>query len=188
MVQVEGIAPPMPISRRRVYSTLHCCCDPLRPRCGHPRGSPLAGSGLRPLRAAALRLPHLDTTGSTGRIRTDNLRLMRATLCSLSYRAVKWWRNGEESWPPGTRRESSGTWTRTTILRSKAACPTIRRSRNERGESGQADGICTRFPAFTGRCPSDWAACLKVMVRAGRFALPIPRSQAECVGCYATPG
>ena len=56
----------MPISRRRVYSALHCCCDPRRPRYGQPRGSPLAGSGLRHLRAAALRLPHLDTKWEHG--------------------------------------------------------------------------------------------------------------------------
>ena len=147
MVQVEGIAPPMPISRRRVYSALHCCSATPGYKWehgsdSHRQPSPYEGDTL------LVELPCCEMVGKAG----------------------------------------SGTWTRTTILRSKAACPTIRRSRNERGESGQADGICTRFPAFTGRCPSDWAACLKVMVRAGRFALPIPRSQAECVGCYATPG
>ncbi len=71
MVQAEGIAvSARPRARSRGTSVVQsrtafivrrdCCCSPRRPRCGHPHDSPLASSGLRHLRAVALRPPRLD--------------------------------------------------------------------------------------------------------------------------------
>jgi hypothetical protein len=56
------------------------------------------------------------------------------------------------------------------------------------GREARAQRVnCTRFPGATGRCPADWATHLRELVGAAGFAPAISRSQAERVGCYATP-